>query len=161
MPEQPTEPGGEPSAAGGDRVVERLAAQFAAIGMSRMSARVYAALLTSPHGALTAAEIGKQLQVSPATVSKAVQYLMQVELVYRSSVPGTRRDRYELGQDLWAEMFGFRNRWLRSLADTTAECVEMVGGEDSEAGARLAKLRDFSEFAAEELASMLERWQRT
>ncbi|MES9539481.1 MarR family transcriptional regulator [Actinomadura sp. NPDC000600] len=150
-----------PPASGIDRAAERLAAQFAAIGMPRMSARVYAALLTSPHGALTAAEIGERLLVSPATVSKAVQYLVQVELVHRGSVPGTRRDRYELGKDLWAEMFGFRNRWLLSLADTTAECVEAVGGEEGEAGARLAKLRDFSEFAAAEMASMHERWKRT
>ncbi|MGW2309413.1 GbsR/MarR family transcriptional regulator [Actinomadura luteofluorescens] len=143
-----------------DRAAERLAAQFTAIGVPRMSARVYAALLTSPQGALTAAEIGERLLVSPATVSKAVQYLVQVELVHRGSVPGTRRDRYELGKDLWAEMFGFRNRWLRSFADTTDECVEAVGGEGGDAGARLAKLRDFSLFAASEMASMQERWKQ-
>ncbi|GAA4339406.1 hypothetical protein ACFQY7_06615 [Actinomadura luteofluorescens] len=57
-------------------------------------------------------------------------------------------------------MFGFRNRWLRSFADTTGECVEAVGGEGGDAGARLAKLRDFSLFAASEMASMQERWKQ-
>jgi DNA-binding transcriptional regulator GbsR (MarR family) len=143
-----------------DRAIERLGAQFAAVGIPRMSARLYAAILTSPQGGLTAAELGERLQVSPATVSKAMQYLLQVELVQRGYVPGTRKDRYVLGKDLWSEMFHFRERWLHSLADAAGESVTALGGEKTEAGARVAKLRDFSNFAATEMTAMLERWQR-
>ena len=46
--------------------------------MQRMPARVFAALLASDDGALTSAELGEQLQVSPAAVSGAVRYLAQV-----------------------------------------------------------------------------------
>ena len=49
--------------------------------MQRMAARVFAALLASDAGALTSAELGEQLQISPAAVSGAVRYLAQVHMV--------------------------------------------------------------------------------
>lgn len=155
MPPEPM-PSAQPEI---DRVTERLGTQLASSGLPRMSAHVYAAILTSPKGELTAAEIGKRLQVSAATVSKAVQYLLQVRLVQRGYVPGTRRDRYLLGEDFWAGMFDTRGRWLRSLADVAAEGVAALG-ENSQPATRLATLRDFSEFAATEMDDLYERWQR-
>lgn len=155
MPTEPTSPA-RPEI---DRVTERLGTELAASGIPRMSAHVYAAILTSSEGELTAAEIGKRLQISAATVSKAVQYVLQVRLVQRGYVPGTRRDRYMLGEDFWAGMFDNRGRWLRSLADVAAEGVAALG-ESSQSGTRLATLRDFSEFAASEMDDLYERWQR-
>ena len=155
MPPEPTSPA-PPEI---DRVTERLGAQLASSGIPRMSAHVYAAILTSSEGELTAAEIGEGLQISAATVSKAVQYLLQVRLLQRGHVPGTRRDRYLLGEDLWSGMFDARGRWLRSLADVADEGVATLG-EGSQAGTRLATIRDFSEFAATEMDDLYARWQR-
>ena len=141
------------------RAVEFLAARLIEAGMSRMSARVFAAVFTSPDGALTAAELGERLSVSPAAVSKAVQYLTQVRLLHREYVPGSRRDRYRVVPDVWLEVFGFRIHWLRSVAATVQDCIEAVGGERTAAGARLAELRDLSQFLVDELADTLDHWQ--
>ena len=58
-----------------DRYVERFAINLVEAGLPRMPSRVFAALLVSEEGKLTAAELAKQLQVSPAAVSGAVRYL--------------------------------------------------------------------------------------
>lgn len=127
--------------------------------MARMPARVYAAILVSPGGALTAAEIGERLSVSPAAVSKAVQYLGQVHLVHRGYVPESRRDLYQLGRGLWSEMFDFRMHWIKSLSDILADGVQTVGGRDSAAGARLDELREYTDFLWSELDGLVDRWE--
>lgn len=63
--------------------VERFAAQLVEAGMTRMPARVFAALLASEQGVMTSAELGEQLKVSPAAVSGAIRYLAQVDMVLR------------------------------------------------------------------------------
>ena len=54
-----------------------------------MPARVFAALLIAPDARLTAAELAERLQVSPAAISGAVRYLVQVRMV--ASGAGTGR----------------------------------------------------------------------
>jgi ABC-2 type transport system ATP-binding protein len=63
------------------RFIEGFAAALADGGVPRMPARVFAALLATDSGRLTAAELGERLQVSPAAISGAVRYLTQVALV--------------------------------------------------------------------------------
>jgi DNA-binding transcriptional ArsR family regulator len=141
------------------RVIERLAARLIESGMARMPARVFAAIFTSPEGALTAADIAERLSVSPAAVSKAVQTLTQVRLLHREYVPGSRRDRYRVGEDVWADVWGFRVEWLRSLATMARDSVDAVGGEDSQAGARMAELYDLCVFLTDELIDIFEHWR--
>ncbi|NEE30623.1 MarR family transcriptional regulator, partial [Streptomyces sp. SID7982] len=64
--------GGDDDEATVSRFVERFAAQLVQAGMTRMPARVFAALLSSERGALTSAELSEQLKISPAAVSGAV-----------------------------------------------------------------------------------------
>src|SRR5205814_916358 len=64
-----------------DDAVKRYTEQFgnllAETGWPRMAARVFAAILCSEAGRMTAAELSDQLQASPAAVSGAVNYLLQ------------------------------------------------------------------------------------
>ena len=85
------------------RFVERFGAMLEEGGVPRMPARVFAALLATDSGRLTAAELAEQLRISPAAVSGAVRYLIQVGLVTREREPGSRRDVYALHHDLWYE----------------------------------------------------------
>ena len=72
-------------------------------GVPRMPARVFAALLATDSGRLTAAELAEQLQISPAAVSGAVRYLIRSASSAASASPGSRRDVYRLHDDLWYE----------------------------------------------------------
>src|ERR1700735_2044226 len=57
------------------RFVEDLASALMEMGVPRMPARVFAALLTTDSGRLTAAELATQLQISPAAVSGGGRFL--------------------------------------------------------------------------------------
>ncbi|MFI1394200.1 GbsR/MarR family transcriptional regulator [Streptomyces sp. NPDC020681] len=139
------------------RFVERFAAQLVEAGMTRMPARVFAALLASDSGALTSAELGEQLQVSPAAVSGAVRYLSQQHMVSREREPGSRRERYRVHSNQWYEALTNRDAIIKRWGDALREGVVTLGPE-TPAGRRLAETVAFFEFIQGELAAMMVRW---
>jgi DNA-binding transcriptional regulator GbsR (MarR family) len=141
------------------RYVESLGLVLSQIGMQRMSARVFAALMTTDDARLTAADLASQLSVSPAAVSGAVRYLEQIGLVAKEREPGERRDHYRLFDDLWYATFLKRDRMIIMWRDAADNGIEALG-EDSPAGQRLAEMRDFLSFMLEELNGMYERWHK-
>jgi DNA-binding transcriptional regulator GbsR (MarR family) len=140
------------------RFIERFAAEMAEAGMQRTGARVFAALLASEDASMTSAELGRQLRISPAAVSGAVSYLVQVGMVSREREPGSRRDRYRLHHQLWYETFTNRGPILTRWASVLGEGAEALG-RDTPAGMRLAETKAFFEFMRGELGGMLERWK--
>jgi predicted transcriptional regulator len=140
------------------RFVETFASAFVDAGVPRMPSRVFAAILASDAGRLTAAELSEQLQASPAAISGAVRYLAQVDLIVRSREPGTRRDVYAVRDDAWYEAIVRRERLLDIWARAAREGVDALGA-DTPAGARLAETQAFFEFLQEEMPALLERWR--
>ncbi|WP_316525830.1 GbsR/MarR family transcriptional regulator [Kitasatospora brasiliensis] len=138
--------------------VERFAAELTVAGMARMPSRIFACLITDDSGVLTSAELSERLRISPAAVSGAMRYLIQVGLVAKEREPGSRRDRYRVVNDVWFESLARRDeimlRWVRVLRDGEATL-----GAGTVAGERLAESAEFFEFMAEELNGMLGRWR--
>jgi DNA-binding transcriptional regulator GbsR (MarR family) len=138
--------------------VERFAAGMVASGMPRMASRVFALLLARDDGSATSAELATALQASPAAISGAVRYLIQLHLVTRAHRPGERRDIYRLMSDDWYEMVGHREHELQQWAKLSREGVDVVGA-DTRAGRRLEETARFFEFLVNEIPSVLERWR--
>ena len=130
---------GPVSAQRDEEAVRRYAEQFgnllADTGWPRMAARVFAAILASEHGRLTAAELSDQLQASPAAVSGAVNYLLQLHLASRQREPGSRRDVYVVQDDSWYQSMMSENqalvRWAE-LHGIKARALALVGYEDEQ-----------------------------
>ncbi|MCL6736221.1 GbsR/MarR family transcriptional regulator [Streptomyces neyagawaensis] len=140
------------------RFVEHFAAQLVEAGVPRMPARVFAALLASDTGALTSAQLGEQLQISPAAVSGAVRYLAQVHLVSREREPGSRRERYRVHSDQWYEALTNREALIKRWEDALREGVASLGA-DSPAGRRLSETLAFFEFVEVEVEAIMARWR--
>jgi predicted transcriptional regulator len=140
------------------RFVETFASAFVDAGVPRMPTRVFASILASDAGRLTAAELAERLQVSPAGISGAVRYLAQVGLIVRERDPGSRRDVYAVGDDGWYEAIVRRERLLDAWARAVREGVQALGPE-TPAGARLAETLAFFEFLKAEMPALLERWR--
>lgn len=138
--------------------IERFAVALAEAGFPRMPARVFAGLLATDAGRLTAADLADLLQVSPAAISGAVRYLAQVNLASREREPGSRRDYYRVHDDVWYEAIARRDqvlaRWERSLR----EGIDVLG-RHTPAGARMAETLAFFEFLQKELPPLLKRWR--
>jgi DNA-binding transcriptional ArsR family regulator len=69
-------------------------------GLPKMMSRVLTSLYTSDAGNLTASELVARLQVSPASVSKAIARLESQGLVRRER-DERRRERYVVDDDVW------------------------------------------------------------
>ncbi|MFI7642677.1 GbsR/MarR family transcriptional regulator [Nonomuraea sp. NPDC049400] len=154
------------SAAGRDeqavgQFVESLARLMAEWGFPRMSARVLLTMMSSDEDGLTAADLADRLDVSPPAISGAVRYLVQVGLVERRPVPGSRRDLYRIRDNAWYTSSATVGGVYQALADLSAEGVRALGGGDSPAGARIAEMHDFFTFVQKEIAAILNRWQQT
>ncbi|MEV8339948.1 GbsR/MarR family transcriptional regulator [Streptomyces niveus] len=139
--------------------VERFAAQLVEAGMTRMPARVFAALLSSEEGVMSSAELGEQLKVSPAAVSGAIRYLAQVDMVRREREPGSRRERYRVEGNQWYETLTSRDSVLRRWQATLREGVEQFG-LDTPQGRRINETMEFFNFVEHELAALMERWAK-
>jgi DNA-binding MarR family transcriptional regulator len=141
------------------RFVERFALTLLETGLPRMPARVFATLLIAPDARLTAAELAEQLQVSPAAISGAVRYLIQVRLVTREREPGTRRDHFRILDDFWYEATMHRDEMLVRWDQDLLAGIEAVGGRDTEAGARLDETRRFFAFVRGEVPQLMAKWR--
>ena len=138
--------------------VEQLALTFTSWGFPRMPARVLVSLMAADDDALTAAELGERLGVSPAAISGAVRYLIHVGLLQRVPTPGSRRDRYRLPADPWYESASLKDGFMGQVAAVSDEGVKALG-PDSPAGQRVERMRDFFLFVQSELGGLLARWK--
>jgi DNA-binding transcriptional regulator GbsR (MarR family) len=139
--------------------IERFAAVLVAAGFPPMPARVFVALLIADSGRLTAADLAGMLQISPAAVSGAVRYLIQVGLVHKERVPGSRRDYYRMPGNMWDDLLRMRDQVMTRWGALVREGIDLVG-PDTEAGARMAEQAAFLEFATREMGELLTRWEK-
>ncbi len=127
-------------------------------GFPRMAARVLMTVMTADEDVLTSADIGERLGVSPAAVSGAVRYLIQLHMLAREHVPGTRRDAYRLPSDAWYEVTVLKTTLFKMLADLADDSAKALGAE-SVSGRRMAAMRDYYMFVDAEMPKLLERWR--
>jgi predicted transcriptional regulator len=138
--------------------IERFTAVLVAAGMPSMASRVFVALLVSEDG-LTAAELSESLRVSPAAVSGGLRYLVPLGMVLRERVPGSRRDRYSVPEDVWSMVLRMRDPVMSRWAGMLREGRDLVG-DDSPAGRRLAAHGEFFDFVVSEWDELFKHWEQ-
>jgi predicted transcriptional regulator len=141
--------------------VEQMAMTFARFGFPRMAARVLFALMTSDEPAMTAGELAEMLEVSPAAVSGSVRYLMQLNMLVREPVRGSRRDRYRLPDHAWYEVSASQGQTYEEIAKLALTGVDALGGPGTPAGSRVVEMADYLRFFQAEMVAILERWRVT
>ncbi len=140
------------------RFVEDFAQALTEMGVPRMPARVFVALVTSDPGRLSAADLAATLHASPAAMSGAVRYLVQLGLIRREGEPGSRRHYYRVPDDVWGEIISIRNRAMARWTAVLREGIPILGA-DTPAGLRITDSVRFFEFVSNELPLVIDRWQ--
>lgn len=125
-------------------------------GLPKMMARVASCLYTTDEGSLTAADLAQRLQVSPASVSKAVAYLEAQGLVRRERDERNRRERYVADEDVWYQSMLASARGTAALGDAAREGVGVLG-PDTPAGSRLENIARFVDFVSESIVRAAEQ----
>ena len=124
-------------------------------GLPRIAAGVLTGLITTDAGSLTASELAQRLQVSPASVSKAITFLESQGLVRRERGDG-RRERYVADNDVWYQSMVASARSNAVLAETAREGVAVLGA-DTPAAVRLENIARFMDFVGESIARAAEQ----
>jgi DNA-binding transcriptional ArsR family regulator len=130
-----------------EKFVERFADSLARSGWPRMSARMFASLMTAPDGTLTATELSTRLGVGPSAISNGAKTLRALRLVY------------EVRPDAWVEATVGQDHTLRALEELLHEGAGAV--DDGRAAARLLETAGFFAFLRAQLPVLVEQWRAT
>jgi DNA-binding transcriptional ArsR family regulator len=124
-------------------------------GAPKMMARVLACFYTTDAGSLTASELVQRLQVSPASVSKAIAFLESQGLVRRERDEG-RRERYFADEDVWYQSMMASARSTAQLVEVARQGVGILGS-GTPAATRLENIARFLDFVSESIARAAEQ----
>ncbi|MFE0044162.1 GbsR/MarR family transcriptional regulator [Streptomyces albireticuli] len=124
-------------------------------GLPKMMARVLTCLYTTDEGSLTAAELVQRLQVSPASISKAITFLEGQGLVRRERNE-RRRERYVVDDDVWYQAMVASARSNAQVIETARQGVGVLGA-DTPAAARLENIARFLDFVSETMTRAAEQ----
>ena len=151
----PGHPGTHPQPHGRDAGAVRdyedtFAAVFMEQGLPKMTARTLAGLYTTDSGSLTAGEVSARLQISPASVSKAIAFLESQGLIRRER-DERRRERYVVDDDVLYQSMMASARSTAHLGEIARQGVGVLG-HGTPAAARLENIARFVEFVSESIA---------
>ncbi|WP_406046500.1 helix-turn-helix domain-containing protein [Micromonospora sp. NBC_00898] len=124
-------------------------------GLPKMMARVLTCLFIADAGSLTASELVQHLQVSPASVSKAIAFLEDQGLIRRER-DERRRERYFVDDDVWYQSTIASARGIAQVAETARQGVSVLG-PGTPAAARLENIARFSDFISESILRAAEQ----
>ncbi|WP_069773810.1 helix-turn-helix domain-containing protein [Streptomyces sp. LUP30] len=116
-------------------------------GTPAMMARVLACLTLTDAGSLTASELVQRLQVSPASISKAIAFLESQGLVRRER-DERRRERYVVDDDVWYQSMMASAEALLQVVAIARQGVGVLG-PGTPAAARLENIARFLDFVRE------------
>lgn len=124
-------------------------------GVPKMMSRVLTCLFTTDAGSLTASELAQRLQVSKASVSKAVAFLENQGLISRER-DERRRERYAVNDDVWFQSMVAAAQSNFELAETARQGVGILG-PGSPAATRLENVARFLDFVGESMTRAAEQ----
>lgn len=135
--------------------VERFASTLVDAGFPPLAGRVFATLLVSESGRMTADELRTALDASAGGVSGAVRYLVHTRLIRAERDPGSRRHIYVVSS-AWYEATVTGNPFLERGEADLREGIALLG--ESAAADRLHETLELIQFLREETRAMMARW---
>lgn len=126
-----------------------------ASGLSKMMARVLTSFYMTDAASLTASELATRLNVSPASISKAIAFLESQGLVRRER-DDRRRERYFVDDDVWYQSMMASARSTAQLGDIARNGVTILG-RGTPAAARLENISRFVDFVSESISRAAEQ----
>jgi|SRR3954447_15222473 DNA-binding transcriptional regulator GbsR (MarR family) len=139
--------------------IERMGAALTQAGLPRVPSLVFSALLVDDDGRMTSAELTSTLEVSPASVSGAVNYLARLGMLRRERERGSRRDVYVVDEDAWHGTLMRRDQLYAPMTAALTAGMRALG-EDSPAHERLLLTREFLSFVDDEMADLAVKWEK-
>jgi DNA-binding transcriptional regulator GbsR (MarR family) len=138
--------------------IEKMGLSFERLGGTRTAGRMLGLLLVAERP-LSLTDMAENLHLSKASISTNARQAEQIGLIQRISIPGDRRDYYEILPDSFESMLNIRVRAIGAFVQLTQEGLDAIEPGNSGARARLEAMKRFYQFFESELEGSLSRWQ--
>jgi DNA-binding transcriptional regulator GbsR (MarR family) len=140
-----------------ERFVERMGLEAERDGMPRIAGRILGFLITAETPA-SLDEIAGALHVSRASVSTNCRLLTEVGGADRVSLPGDRKDYYELAPAFPERLIRATVVSINAKVEVAEEALRSLPAEATGARARMTTWRDFHAFILDEVDGLARRW---
>ncbi|MEP0955784.1 MarR family transcriptional regulator [Microcoleus sp. FACHB-1515] len=140
--------------------VEDVGVMFEAVGLPRMAGRILGWLLVSVPAQQSLSEIAEVLQASKGSISMMTRLLIQVGLIERISLPGDRRDYFQIKPHAWTQMSQQRMTQITAFRELADRGLALLADQGPHQQMRLQEMRDIHAFWERELPLLHDRWLR-
>ncbi|TVP76153.1 MAG: MarR family transcriptional regulator [Gemmatimonadales bacterium] len=138
--------------------IEKMGLHFEGEGLPRTAGRVLGLLMLRSEPA-SLEEISEALQVSKASSSTNCRLLERGGMADRVSLPGDRRDYYQVDPNMTERMLDAARRKVGTLLEIMEEARTSLPEDMHSALRRVEELHDFHTFLHHELGALHERWR--
>jgi len=141
-----------------ERFIERMGLEAEADGLPRIAGRVLGFLITA-RSPSSLDELAECLRVSRASVSTNCRLLEQIGAAGRVSLPGDRKDYYELAPGFPQRFIEVTRTRLEQKVTLAREALRDLPAEEADARERMELWLEFHAFIRDEIDGIAERWQ--
>ncbi|GAB4364571.1 MAG: MarR family transcriptional regulator [Elainellaceae cyanobacterium] len=132
---------------------------FELVGLPRMSGRIFGWLLISDPPQQSTSELVEVLQASKGSISTMTRLLIQIGLIERVSLPGERRDYFQIKPHAWAQMTKQRIAQINAFRQLAEKGLTLLADTPPSLQERLQEMRDIHAFWERELPLLDQRWE--
>lgn len=131
---------------------------FEMVGMPRMAGRIFGWLLISDPPQQSSGSLAKVLQASKGSISSMTRLLIQIGLIERVSLPGQRRDYFQIKPNAWTQLTKQRMAQVTAFRQLAEKGLDLMSNASPELKQRLQEMRDIHAFLERELPQLDARW---
>lgn len=133
---------------------------FERVGFPRMSGRIFGWLLISEPPQQSTSELAEGLQASKGSISTMTRLLIQIGLIERVSLPGKRRDYFQIKPHAWSQMTKQRISQIATFRELAKKGLGILEGTPAHLKERLQEMHDIHAFWERELPLLDKRWEQ-
>ncbi|MBW4464607.1 MAG: MarR family transcriptional regulator [Pegethrix bostrychoides GSE-TBD4-15B] len=139
--------------------VEEVGLMFELAGLPRMSGRIFGWLLLSSPQRQSHGQLAEVLQASKGSISTMTRLLIQIGLIERISIPGERRDYFQIRPNAWSQMTKQRMAQITAFKELAAKGLDLLKDSPPVQQQRLREMHDLHAFLEREMPLLDQRWE--
>ncbi len=139
--------------------VEEVGLMFELVGLPRMAGRIFGWLLISEPVQQSSSDLAGILQASKGSISTTTRLLIQIGLIERVSLPGDRRDYFQIKPHAWSQMTEQHISQIAAFRKLAERGLDLLKGTPPPVQKRLQEMRDIHAFLERELPLLHQRWE--
>jgi len=139
---------------------EDMGLMFEKVGFPRMAGRIFGWLLISDPPQQTSQDLAQELQASKGSISSMTRLLIQIGLIERTSIPGERRDYFQVKPNAWTQLAEQRLAQIAAFRRLAERGLSLLEDAPPSLKQRLQEMHDIHAFWEQELPQLNQRWER-